>query len=244
MKINGDLHTHTQYSHGKSTVEENVKSALAKGLKRIAITDHGSGHVFYGVKKNRWMELKEEIARVQEMYPQIRIDFGVEANIISMDGTIDVEESMLSLFDVVNVGYHYGVGIHKVSDLFGFYLLNALAKILPLLVKPARSANTRALVRAMEKYSIHMITHPGAKVPVDIGVIARKAAEKKVILEINAHHGHLTVEELKVAMKEPVHFAINSDAHHQEHVGRVEAGLAIAEGAGLEINRVVNGERD
>ena len=35
-----DHHTHTVYSHGKGSIEDNVKVALSKGLKSVAITDH------------------------------------------------------------------------------------------------------------------------------------------------------------------------------------------------------------
>ena len=46
-----DIHTHTTYSHGKGTIEENVNAALALGLEEIAITDHGPGHLTYGIDK-------------------------------------------------------------------------------------------------------------------------------------------------------------------------------------------------
>ena len=44
-----DFHTHTTYSHGKGSIEDNVKEAIKKGLKAIAITDHGPGHLTYGL---------------------------------------------------------------------------------------------------------------------------------------------------------------------------------------------------
>ena len=40
MKLLGDYHTHTTYTHGKSTIEENVRQAENLGLKEIAITEH------------------------------------------------------------------------------------------------------------------------------------------------------------------------------------------------------------
>ena len=36
-----DHHTHTIYSHGKGTILDNVRVAAAKGIRSIAITDHG-----------------------------------------------------------------------------------------------------------------------------------------------------------------------------------------------------------
>ncbi len=53
MKLYGDYHTHTIYSHGSGTIRDNVEEALRKGLKEIGICDHGPGHYLYGVKKEK-----------------------------------------------------------------------------------------------------------------------------------------------------------------------------------------------
>ena len=45
-----DLHTHTLYSHGKGTPEENVLAAISCGLKTVAVSEHGPGHMFFGVR--------------------------------------------------------------------------------------------------------------------------------------------------------------------------------------------------
>jgi putative hydrolase len=244
MKINGDNHTHTVYSHGKNTIEDNVKKAVELGLEKVAITDHGSGHIFYGVDKRNWHKMRDEIDVLKKKYPQVEIVMGVEANIIGSDGSIDVDEEHLELFDVINAGFHYGVKPKRVRDFFSLYLLNFFGKILPFLKKRAMDANTKALVNAMERNHIHMITHPGAKVPVDMDRVAKKAQDKNVILEINAHHLHLDLDDLKKAMKYDVKFAINSDAHQSVHVGMVHKGMEIAQAAGLKAHRIVNGEED
>ena len=38
MQILADYHTHTKYSHGKGTIEENVLEAISKGIKTIGIS--------------------------------------------------------------------------------------------------------------------------------------------------------------------------------------------------------------
>ena len=54
-----DYHTHTIYSpgplrsHGKGTPEENVQAAIEKGLTGIAISEHGPGHLTYGIKREK-----------------------------------------------------------------------------------------------------------------------------------------------------------------------------------------------
>ncbi len=53
-KLTFDYHTHTTYSDGKGTMEESVKAAVERGLKALAITDHGPGHLFYGVKRDKF----------------------------------------------------------------------------------------------------------------------------------------------------------------------------------------------
>ena len=46
MIITADYHTHTNYSHGKGTPEENVLAAIEKGLRRIAISEHAGARLF------------------------------------------------------------------------------------------------------------------------------------------------------------------------------------------------------
>ena len=68
MKILADYHTHTIYSHGKGTIEDNVKVAISKGIETLGISDHSYGHLTYGVKRDDIFRMREEIDFLNEKY--------------------------------------------------------------------------------------------------------------------------------------------------------------------------------
>ena len=73
-----DLHTHTTYSHGKGSVEDNVRMAFDKGLEYIAISDHGPGHLFYGVNRNEFVNMRNDIERMNVKYPKMHVKMSVD----------------------------------------------------------------------------------------------------------------------------------------------------------------------
>lgn len=102
LQIRADVHTHTVAStHGYSTIQENAAAAKALGLKLLAITDHGPAmpdapHVWHF---HNYKVLPREIGGVKMLY-------GVEANIIDENGTLDMDESELSFCEWVIASYH------------------------------------------------------------------------------------------------------------------------------------------
>ncbi|WP_416198436.1 MAG: Putative hydrolase [Sporanaerobacter sp.] len=242
MILIGDYHTHTIYSHGSGTIRENVEEALKKGLKEIAICDHGPGHIGYGVKKKNIEVMRREIDELNREYESkgIKILFGMEANIVKYDGTIDLNEEEIELLDILLLGFHFGAMPRNPIDWSKLYIFNFLSKFVPGMKKTMVEMNTMALLKAMDRYPIDLITHPGSKVYVDIERIAKKAARVGTALEINSSHSHLTVDEIKIALKEDVKFYINSDAHTPENVGNLKNGIERAEKAKVPIERIVN----
>src|SRR5690554_1246203 len=103
-----DIHTHTTFSHGKGTIEDNIKAAISRGLSCIGISDHGPGHVLYGVKRKDLPSMKNEIEGLKLKYKDIEILLGVEANIINPSGRLDVTSEDIKNLDYVLAGYHYG----------------------------------------------------------------------------------------------------------------------------------------
>lgn len=240
MKLFADYHTHTVYSHGKGTIRENVEAAIGQGLKEIVISDHGPGHLTYGVSRKNLVKMRNEIDELKKEYDNINILLGVEANIVSIDGDIDVNEEDMKLLDKLLVGFHNGAKPKTVKDFYHLYVRNHLAKVLPSIKEECRRMNTEAVIKAINKYNINIITHPGAKVDIDTRELARAAAKRNTALEINASHGFLTVEYVKIAMEEGVCFTIDSDAHKPEDVGNFAKGIRVAEEANLPVDRILN----
>lgn len=242
MRLYGDYHTHTIYSHGSGSIRDNVEVALKKGLKEIAICDHGPGHYLYGVKKKNIPIMREEVDRLNEEYSKkdIKILLGVEANLTGFDGSIDMDDELIKLTDILLLGYHYGVVPEDLKSGLGLYVMNPMTKILPFGRKTALELNTMAFVKAINNYSIDFITHPGSKAKVDIRTLAREAGKVGTALEINSKHSQLSVESIKIAMKEDVEFIINSDAHAPEDVGNIEKAIKRAKDAELPMDRIRN----
>lgn len=240
MKIITDCHTHTVYSHGTGSIRDNVEAGRKIGLKKIIISDHGPGHKYYGVKKNEIFKMREEINILKKEYDDIEILLGLEANVISFDGDIDVDNEILEILDILLLGYHFGISPKSFKDGFYLYIINILSKIIKPMEKNMIKKSTDAILKAIEKYPVKLITHPGSKAKLDIERLGRECAKKEVYLEISGKHSELSVENLKIAMGTDVKFLANSDAHSPDRVGDIEKALERIKEVGLNIERVVN----
>lgn len=230
-----DLHTHTTYSHGKGSVEDNVREAFNRKLEYIAISDHGPGHLFYGINRNDIVNLRNDIERMNVKYPKLSVKMSVEANIVEAGNGLDIKPEEFEEFDFVIAGYHYGLfGCHCVRN----WLWN---KGFRYGEEKLKRMNTDMVIRALRANDIAILTHPGDKGPFDIKTIAEVCAETDTLMEINTWHGHMTVEEIRIAAGvADVKFIISSDAHTPGRVGDFKEGLARAQEAGLDLKRIVN----
>ncbi len=233
-EIGYDLHTHTIFSHGKGTIEENVQAAIDRGLSHIAISDHGPGHLFYGIKRAHVPVMRKEIEVLNKKYPQIMIQLSVEANIINSPNHLDVTPEEFGQYDFVIAGYHYGLprGYCVSNWLWGHGLKLGERRL--------RNKNTDMVIKALYENNIAILTHPGDKGPFEMLPIAEACADTDTLMEISTWHPHLTVEELETAAKTDAQFIISSDAHTPRRIGDFEGGLKRAVEAGLDLARIVN----
>lgn len=245
-RLISDYHTHSLYSrngHGKGTVRQNAERALNLGLKEIYITDHGPGHLFFGIKRRMIPIIRQEIDDLNEEYEgRLKIYFGVEANVIDYDGAIDIREEEMKYFDIINVGFHTGVSYRNLKSEILFRYLNPLSKWSTKLTDYMRRKNTDALIKIIEKYPIRIITHPGEKVNLDILSLAQACEKTGTLLEINGSHRHISVENIKIASQTNCRFSVGSDAHFPEGIGNAEGAFRRIEESGIDISRVENVE--
>lgn len=240
MKAITDFHTHTIYSHGKGTIEENVQAAQERGLQALGITDHGPGHFFIGIRGvPGFLRIKKEIETLRKKYRDTEILFGVEANIVDLDGTIDVPASILRELDILLVGYHklvkpasFGYFVQTVRN-FGAGWTKTSSPSL-------REKNTAAICAAVRRYPVDAITHPGLQIDIDTAELARTCKEQGTCLEINSSYGEELDPYISAALPSGVDFIINSDAHQPQRVGDFEKAYRLVERLGLPLERVVN----
>ena len=246
MRTYTDCHVHSllpNIRHAKSTIEENVVEAINKGLKTIAITNHGTSHFLYGIRKKDIKNIKTQIEELRVKYPQIEILMGVEGNIISLDGDTDLTKEITDLCDIILCGHHNGVIYKNFSSFWNFFVMNFFAKRLGWFKNRQLRINTNSVVRALDKYNIDILTHPGDKKIVIMEEIAKAAEKNKVLLEINNSHTHLNTSEIKVCSKYKVNFIINSDSHIKDTIGTYSSAVERAKEAGLDMSRIVNLEQ-
>jgi len=243
LDLLADYYTHTRYSHGTGSVDDNVRAALAVGLAEVAITDHGpASWGWVGMRDRRaWDGMRRDVAAANAAHPDISVLSGVEANVIGLEGQLDVSRERLREVDMVLAGLHLEIWPRSLRDGVRLVVNNiAGPRVGRRLARRARIDNTKALVEAVLVNDINIVAHPGLKLSVDTAELARACSARGTAMEINCYHGLPTPDYIEVAARHGVRFAISSDAHRPGEVGKLEAGRRLAEAAGLEPAQVIN----
>lgn len=234
MDILADYHTHTIYSHGKGTIEENVKVAISKGIRTIGISDHGYKHLAYGIKLKDIQKMRDEIDALNEKYKDIKILLGMECNILDEKGNIDINDLIANKVDYIMAGYHFASTPTNIISAIN-HCDNYLFK-----TEKSKERNTLGLINAIKNNDIFILTHPGDKGNIYIEDVAKVAKEFDTRLEINSSHGFLNEDQIEKIKNIGNKFIIGSDAHIPENVGNFDLAMKIINNSNLNISQVEN----
>ncbi|HXX48503.1 MAG TPA: PHP domain-containing protein, partial [Myxococcota bacterium] len=223
-EIAGDFHVHTSVSgDGRSTLEEVVGAARARGCRVLAITDHAE-NTLSGVGRAALLAQRTEIRALQaRLGDGLRLLHGVELN-IGPKGELDYDAEFRAAFDWCLASVHD----HFELD---------------------RAAQTRRITTAMQDPSVRMIGHLSARmiggrppIELDLDAVFAAAEATGTALEVNGGLPRLdlSVDALRRASTRGVTFVVTSDAHHARELERVRFAVQNCERAWIEPARVAN----
>src|SRR5205807_10098759 len=214
--VRGDLHTHSHWSaDGKSTLEQMLEGAVARGYEYYAVTDHS-----HYLREGRLQAQLEEIDGLRHRFPQLQILAGVEANIRS-SGEVDVPEVDLALLDWVVAS------VHQAPD------ARPTERVLEAMQNPYVDCIGHLTGRRI-----------GRRPPRDVDVerVIEAALETRTFLEINGQPDRLDLRDVhaRAAKEAGLGLVVSSDAHSIRAQSYVELAVAQARRGWLTRADVVN----
>ncbi len=235
-----DYHTHTVFSHGKGSILDNVKVAKEKGLKEIAITDHGYAHHAFGIKQKK-IPLMKTLCKEAEKETGVKVHLGVESNILGLSGKTDMKIEDYEYMDIYLAGIHKFVLYDKMKEWLKLYGANLVArKISRKPPKELIKRDTQIYINAIKNNPIDILAHPCYCFFADAVEVAKCCRDYGTLFEIDARKEHLCDEDwLKVA-ETGVEFVIDSDAHRPCDVGKLTVALEMIERTGFPKDKIVN----
>lgn len=223
--IRGDLHMHTTWSDGRDSLETMVAGCASLGYEYIAITDHSeSAAASRTIARDALARQGEDIDRLQQQYPRMRILKGLEVDILP-DGRLDFPDALLESLDVVLASLHDAAG-HSPERLLKRYQAAAEHPLVSILTHPANR-----LVGRFDGYAINF------------DALFEIAARTGTILEIDGAPSHLDMDGdlARRAIAAGVDLSIDSDCHQARLLRRqMRLGVGTARRGWVEARHVAN----
>jgi DNA polymerase (family 10) len=195
--ILGDLHCHTTWSDGRSSVEEMGRAARDRGYEYLAICDHTPAvGAVRGLTPDDVRRQGDEIAAANQVLAPFRVLRGIECDILP-DGCLDLPDDVLAELDWVQASVHGGQ-------------------------RMPRREMTRRVEEALRNPYVRCLSHPKGRYinrrpenALDLERTFEVALEEGVALEVNGLPDRLDLsgEHVRDALRAGVHIVCSTDAH-------------------------------
>jgi DNA polymerase (family 10) len=222
--IRGDLHVHSNWTDGTTSIAAMAQAAQARGYEYMALTDHSRRVAMtHGLDPARLSRQIREIDHLNEKLDGLTILKGIEVDILK-DGRLDLPDTILSRLDVVVASVHFHFDL-------------------------PREQQTDRIVRALQNPYVSILGHPtgrliGEREPYDIDMerVISTAKELGCCLEINSEPDRLDLNDIhaNAAKTAGVKLAISTDAHSVNALGYARFGVDQARRAWLTADDVLN----
>ena len=211
-QIRGDLHAHTTWSDGTTSVEEMALAAIERGYEYLAICDHTPAvGAVRGLTADDLRRQALEIAAVNDALAPFRVLRGTECDILP-DGRLDLPDSILAELDWVQASVHGGQRLSKRDQ-------------------------TKRVERALRNPHVACLSHPKGRYinrrpenELDVDRLIEVALEEGVALEVNGLPDRLDLRDVYVrqAVDAGVKIVCSTDAHSIRGLGNMELSVATA----------------
>jgi DNA polymerase (family 10) len=237
--LQGDCHSHSDWSDGHLSIEALAEAARARGHAYQVLTDHTQSlGVARGLDPDRVQlqrrligDLNERFAREEAagLAPSgghadgFRLLHGCELEILP-DGRLDFPDQLLASFDLVVASLHVGRG-------------------------QSRRQLLERYRAALRNPHVDVIAHPSGRkiggrddLDLDWDAFYAEAAATGTLLEVNGSDERLDLDERRIrrAKSFGCRFVIDSDAHYRHELDNLVWGVAIGRRGWLEAVDVLN----
>lgn len=224
MRYPIDLHIHTNVNpHAYSTLEENIRSAQEKGMRVIAITNHGPALQ----DSPHWWSLVN-MRVIPEYVGDLRVLKGVETNIIDENGNFDINQRIYDVMDIILCGLHTVEAYGDPSDII---------------------KNTRAVINMIRSQKIDIMVHLGnPQFPLEYELVVQEAVKAGVAIEINnsslknSRKGSRPncKKILELCKKYEVMVSLGTDSHISYDIGEFKEAQLLIEEVGYPVESIIN----